>query len=103
MDNEAVGSCRNGGEIDLGCKAAGMAQHYISVARTIARVGRTVAACRTDEEVVETVTVDIACRRDRTPRPVVRLLSVDDKAAVASCNGGEIDLDRKATRVAEHD
>ena len=64
MDDEAAVAGRERGEIDLGRKAAGVAEHHVAVAR-IACVAGAVAIMRPDDQVVEAVAIDVAGRGDR--------------------------------------
>ena len=72
----------DGGEVDRGAEAAGLAEHHIAVAGTSRAVAGAVGAMRPDDQVVEAVAVDVAGRGDRASRNVVRLLALDDEAAV---------------------
>ena len=102
MDDEAAVAGRDRGEVDL--------------RREARRPGRTRRSCRPhgagvagagggvcpDDEVVEAVAIDVAGRGYRTAGVVARVLAMDDEAAVAGRDRGEVDLRRKAAGVAEH-
>ena len=72
----------------------------------VAGIGRLLAGpsapARPNDQVVEAVAVDVAGRGDRVAGEVVRLLAVDDEAAGAGGDVGEIDRGAKAARLAEH-
>ena len=65
MDDEAAGAGRDRGKVDLGRKAAGVAEDHVAVARIAVSVAGAVAAECPDDEVVEAVAVDVAGRGDR--------------------------------------
>ena len=102
MDDEAAVARGDGGEVDLRCKAAGVAEHHVAGARMVAAVVGTVCALRPDNQVGEAVAVDVAGRGHRLAGYIVRTFAMDDEAAVARGDGGEIDLRSKAAGVAEH-
>src|SRR5262245_51497627 len=102
MDGEAAGAGGDRGKADLRRKTAGVAEHDVAVARIVACVARAVALHSPDDEVVEAVAVDVAGRRYRIAGLVVRVLAMDDEAAVAGRDRGEVDLRRKARGFAEH-
>ena len=91
MDDEAAVAGRDGGEVDRGAEAAGLAEHHVAVAGKVARVARARAGECPDDEVVEAVAVDVARRGDRAAGLVVRVLAMDDEAAVAGGDRGEVD------------
>src|SRR5262245_9429714 len=103
MDGEAAGAGGDRGKADLRRKTAGVAEHDVAVARIVACVARAVALHSPDDEVVEAVAVDVAGRRYRIAGLVVRVLAMDDEAAVAGRDRGEVDLRCKARGFAEHD
>ena len=102
MDDEAAVAGRNRGEVDLRRKPGGLAEHHVVVARILARIAGTTAEPCSNEKVVEAVAVDVAGRGYRIAGGVARVLAMDDEAAVAGGDGGEVDLRRKAAGVAEH-
>ena len=102
MDDEAAVAGRDRGEVDLRPEARGLAEHHVAVARTGACVAGAGAGECPDDEVVEAVAVDVAGRGYRTAGVIVRVLAMDDEAAVAGRDRGEVDLRRKAAGVAEH-
>src|SRR5262245_14154059 len=102
MDDEAAAAGRHRGEVDLGRKAGGLAEYHIAVAGTVARVAGAVAARCPDDQVVEAVAVDIAGRGHRAASVIARILAMDDEAARAGRDRGEVDLRRKAGRLAEY-
>src|SRR5262245_33752657 len=102
MDDEAAGAACDGGEVDLRRKARGLAEHDVAVARTGACVARTVTAVCPDDQVVEAVAVDVAGRGYGLAGPIVRILAMDDEAAVTGRDHGEVDRRPKAGSLAEH-
>src|SRR5262245_46025660 len=103
MDNEAAVAGRNRGEVDLRPEAAGMAEHHVAGARMLAGVARPIATKCPDDDVVEAVAIYVASRGYRTAGFIARLLAMDDEAAVAGRNGGEVDLCRKGASMAKYD
>ena len=83
-------------------KAAGLAEHHIAVARLGAGVAGAVGTVCSDDEVVEAVAVDVAGRGHRPAGEIVRILAMDDEAAVAGRDRSKVDLRRKAAGLAEH-
>src|SRR5262245_58802384 len=101
MDDEAPVAGRDRGEIDLRRKAAGVAEHDIAVAGRGACVAGAIPTKCPDDQVVEAVTVDVA-RGNRTTGYIAAILAMDEEAAVAGRDRGEVDLRRKAASVTEH-
>ena len=95
MDDEAAVAGRDRGEVDLGRKAGGLAEHHIAVAREDAGVAGAIAVGSPDDEVVEAVAVDVAGRGDRIAGVIARVLAMDDEAPVAGRDRGEVDLGGK--------
>src|SRR5262245_47046666 len=95
MDDEAAVAGRHRGEVDLRRKARCLAEHDVTVARKVACVAGAVAAVCPDDEVVEAVAIDVASRGYRTAGFIGRVLAMDDEAAVAGRDRGEVDLCRK--------
>ena len=102
VDDEAAVTGRDRGEVDLGREARGRAEHHVAVARTFARVAGAIAIKCPDDEVVETVAIDVAGRGCRIAGGVARILAMDDESAVAGRDRGEVDLGREARGLAEH-
>src|SRR5262249_57371668 len=103
MDEEAAVAGRHRGEVVLGRNARCLAEHDVAVARKVACVAGAVAAVCPDDEVVEAVAIDVASRGYRTAGFIGRVLAMDDEAAVAGRDRGEVDLCRKGASVAEYD
>jgi hypothetical protein len=78
------------------------AEQNVAVARIDAGVAGAVAEPCPDDEVVEAVAVDVTRRGDRNAGLVVHVLAMDDEAAVAGRDRGEVDLGREARGLAEH-
>ena len=89
-------------EVDRGAEAAGLAEHHIAVAGSGARVAGAVGEIGPNDQVVEAVAVDVAGRRHRGAGVVAGLLAVDDEAAGAGGDGGEVDRGAEAAGLAEH-
>jgi hypothetical protein len=81
MDDEAAVTGRDRGEVDLGRKAGGLAEHHVAVACIAACIAGATAALCPDDEVVEAVAVDVAGRGYRRAGPVTHVLAMDDEAA----------------------
>ena len=101
MDHEAAVAGRDCGEVDLRRKGAGVAEHDIAVARLGAGVAGRRRLC-SDDEIVEAVAVNVAGQGHRPAGEIVRILAMDDEAAVAARDRSKVDLRRKAAGVAEH-
>ena len=95
MDDEAAVAGRDRGEVELRRKAAGVAEHHVAVARLVACVAGAVGDRSPDDQVVEAVAVDVAGRGDRIAGLIARVLAMDDEAAVAGSDRGEVDLAAK--------
>ena len=102
MDDEAAVAARDRSKVDLRRKAAGVAEHHVAVARLDACIVRAIAELRPDDEVVEAVAVDVAGRGYRSTRLIAHVLAMDDEAAVAGRDRGEVDLGREAGGLSEH-
>ena len=102
VDNKSAVTGRDRGEVDLGREARGRAEHHVAVARTFARVAGAIAIKCPDDEVVETVAIDVAGRGCGIAGGVARILAMDDEFAVAGRDRGEVDLGREARGLAEH-
>src|SRR3954454_6694273 len=102
MDDEAAVAGRDRGEVDLRRETGGLAEHHVAVARSVARVAGSIAKLGSDNEVVEAVAVDVAGRGYPTAGYIGGILAVDDEAAVAGRDRGQVDLRREARRLAEH-
>ena len=82
MDDEAAVAGRDRGEVDLGRKAAGVAEHDIAVARIAACVAGAVGVECPDDQVVEAIAIDVAGRGHRNAGVIARVLAMDDEAPV---------------------
>ena len=102
VDDEAAVAGRDRGEVDLRREARRLAEHHVAVAGTVARVAGAIGTGCPDDEVVEAVAVDVAGRGHRMAGLIAHILAMEDEAAVAGCDRGEVDLRRKARGLAEH-
>ena len=87
VDDKATRAARHGAEVDGGARS--LTKHHI----TAPAVGGTsgVAAVGTDDQVVQTIAVDVASRTHRDATVVGCCLAIDDKAAATPCNVGQVD------------
>ena len=80
-----------------------VAEHHVAVASLDPCIVGTVALNNSDDEVVEAVAVDVAGRGHRPAGEITLVLAVDDEAAVAGRDGGEVDRGLNSDRgLAEH-
>ena len=79
-DEAAVAGC-NRGEVDLGRKARGLAEHHVAVAGIVSCVAGAIRVGSPDDDIVEAVAVDVAGRRHRGAGVVSHVLAMDDEAA----------------------
>ena len=76
---------------------------HVGFARVKAVVAGAVGPLRTDDQVVETIAVEVAGRCHRGAYPVaVVVLAADHEAAEAGGDGGQVDAGRESCRLAEH-
>src|SRR5262245_2101589 len=101
MDDEAAVAGRDRGKVDLRRKVTGVAEHHVAVAREDAGVAGAIAVRSSDDEVVKAVAVDVPGRGYRKAGLIRRVLAMDDEAAVAGSDRGEVDLRREAGGLAE--
>ena len=102
MDDEAAVAGRDRGEVDLGREARGLAEHHVAVARIEAVLPgpspRVAPMMRSSKPSPLTSPAEDT----ETPEKSMRILAMDDEAAVAGRDGGEVDLRREARGLAEH-
>ena len=101
-DDEAAVAGGDRGQVDLRRKIAGVAKHHVAVACLVACVAGAVGDQSPDENVIEAVAVDVAGRGDRIAGRIARILAMDDEAAIAARDRGEVNLRREAGGLAEH-
>ena len=94
---EAVGAVE-GGEIEVGAEARGLAEHHVARAGMAAvRIGPEGA----DDQVGEAVAIDVAGRGDRAAA-VVAGRHAAELEAVRAVEGGEVEIGAEARGLAEH-
>ena len=98
-DLEAAGARRNGAEVDRRQARSGAEQ---DIGRTGIGAAGVVVERRRDDDVGETVAIDVASRGDRISRQVVGRLADELEAAGAVRDVGKVD-GRRRRRRAEHD
>ena len=87
IDDKAAVACCDGGEVDGG--GVGFAEDHIGAPGTLARCR--IAFEGTNDQISEAIAVDITGGGDPMAVAVARALPIDDEAASACCDGGEID------------
>ena len=85
IDDKAAGARSHGREVDG--RGTGLAKHHVA-APTVGSAGR-IAQLGANDQIVQTVAIDIACTGDAETTLVQRALAVDDKAAGARGNVAE--------------
>ena len=97
LDDEATDSQSDGGKIHR-C-SVGAAEDDIAATGAVA--SRRISESRSDDQVGQSVTVDVTRHRDGKPALIFRSLSVDDKSTRSASHYGKID--GGCLRATEHD
>src|SRR5262249_17841348 len=103
MDDEAAVAGRDRGKVDLRRKVTGVPEDHEAIdPGRGGGVAGAIAVGSPDDEVIETVAVDVAGRGYRRAGLIAHILPVDDEAAIAGSDRGKVDLRREAGGLAEH-
>ena len=89
IDHEAAAAASNGGKID----GAGGCFPEDHIGATGVGAGSRIAASSPNDEISESIAVDIARTGDADAAGVRGALTIDHEAAAAASNGGEVDGD----------
>src|SRR5262249_10890511 len=90
MEDEAALPRRHGGEVDGGGEAVGLAEHHVAVAGIDLRIGSAVGVLRADDQVAEAIAVHIAGGGNRGAGIILRVLAMDDEAALTCGHVAEV-------------